>query len=374
MEKRKRIVFYGNIYSATNGMPAGGGERQIALMAKAFTNLNYDVTVLDFELTETRKVDNITFIGLKNDSNNGSLFSNFRKELRDAEANIYYGRVRGFIHIYSYFAAKKNKALFVLSLASNLDVSGFSERYKYYYRFRSLAHFFTSGILSEIVFNYLVKHADVIACQNNFQKQKAILLNKNSIIVKNIFDTGNLESKKGDEELKEISDNDYYVFIGSLDRRKGFEEFTEIARQVKNRKILVIGQPRDEFARLAIKDVQLNENVNFLGNRLHDDVLKIISNALGIIVTSKMEGFPNVFLEAWYFGVPVFSLNLDVDDLLSSEKFGLFFNGNTGKMIEYLKSPDKIFDKKTMTDYVLNDHSAVNAKKLADYCEAVNKR
>jgi len=45
-----------------------------------------------------------------------------------------------------------------------------------------------------------------------------------------------------------------------------------------------------------------------------------------------MEGFPNVFIEAWSLGIPVLSLYFDLG-VIEKEKLGKVFNGNIENLI-----------------------------------------
>lgn len=54
----------------------------------------------------------------------------------------------------------------------------------------------------------------------------------------------------------------------------------------------------------------------------HADLLDLIADALVVVNTSEVEGFPNVFLEAWSRGVPILSLGADPDGVVSRLETG----------------------------------------------------
>ena len=56
-------------------------------------------------------------------------------------------------------------------------------------------------------------------------------------------------------------------------------------------------------------------------------VLELIDRSRAVVLTSRHEGMPNVFLEAWARGVPVLSLHFDPDGKIAKEGLGLCAEG-----------------------------------------------
>ena len=114
-----KICFWGNIKGALTGNTDGGGELQIALLAKALTRGGHEVVVLDSQITE----DFITEDGIKvfciKGWNDGIRFiRTFTHRLprlywsmKNQKADIYYCRMRDFINILAFWASSKPEPL-----------------------------------------------------------------------------------------------------------------------------------------------------------------------------------------------------------------------------------------------------------------------
>jgi hypothetical protein len=59
-------------------------------------------------------------------------------------------------------------------------------------------------------------------------------------------------------------------------------------------------------------------------SELHNE----FAGAIALLCTSELEGFPNTFLDAGCFGVPVLSLGIDPDGMITREGGGVVTNGD----------------------------------------------
>lgn len=333
-----KVCFWGDNAGALMGSPIGGGELQIVLLARSLAKAGNEVVFVDFNKHE----DLVTADGIKlfcvKGYNQGIRFFRFfnrlrriYKSLKDQKADIYYCRIRDFRHILSYWAARRVGAKFILALASDLDVSGFRKRVKYFYMAEvGGLWWFLNGLLSEIVYSYLLKKSDMILVQHSGQEKVLTARKIKTRIFNNLIDLSEIPFEKERVQTE-------FSHVGSLDKRKGFPEFFELTRLSPDIKFKVIGAPRDTTGEMLFEKLKLSENVRLLGKLNHSDTLHQITNSKALISTSPMEGFPNIFIEAWASGVPVFSLSVDPGGIIEKEHLGFVAHGDLNRLAEELK-------------------------------------
>ncbi len=79
-----------------------------------------------------------------------------------------------------------------------------------------------------------------------------------------------------------------------------------------------------------------------------------------------MEGFPNIFIEAWAFGVPVLSMFFDPGGIIEKNNLGVVAHGNLDKMRDAVVNlnVEENFGEKAK-EYVEKYH-AINNEKLQE--------
>ena len=228
-----KICFWGDIAKALTGNTGGGGELQMALLAKALARGGHEIVVIDYRVKE----DFITADGIKifkiKGWNKGirvirSLthrLPQLYKSLKAQKADIYYCRIRDFRHILAFWAARKVHAKFVLSLASDLDAMNFAKRLKYQHLVSPGSLWsLSSGLLIEIVYPFLLRKADLVLVQHEGQKKILAKKHIESCVFSNLID---LEGAI----LTPTNPSDHFIYVGSLDKRKGFAEFFELIKK-----------------------------------------------------------------------------------------------------------------------------------------------
>jgi glycosyltransferase involved in cell wall biosynthesis len=362
-----KVCFWGNIASSLTNKTVGGGELQIALLAKVLVKAGHEVSVIDYEISE----DFVTTEGIKvykiDGWNKGipvlrsftHRLPNLYRILKAQKADIYYCRIRDFRHIIPYWASRSVNGKFILGLASNLDAMKFKDRFKYQHKVsRGSLWAVTSGLLIELVYPYLLKKADLVLVQN--LEQKKVLLKKNiqSYLFPNIIERIERIDNISDQSIHQTD----FIYVGRLDKRKGFPEFFKIVTKAPSQTFKIVGRPDDKTSRFYFEQLKGFKNVKLLGWLNHSETIKEIANSKALISTSPMEGFPNVFIESWSCGIPVFSLFFD-PGVIEKEKLGIVFKGNTAKLVSTINQPiDSSEYSRNCRNYVLQTHLLNNNK------------
>lgn len=115
------------------------------------------------------------------------------------------------------------------------------------------------------------------------------------------------------------------LWVANLGPRKRPERFVELARLSmgsKLRFVMIGGREDPSYVEGLFRDAP--PNLERLGKRPFDETLGWFDRAAFFINTSTTEGegFPNTFIQAWLRGVPVFTLNVDPDGIVSREGLG----------------------------------------------------
>lgn len=127
------------------------------------------------------------------------------------------------------------------------------------------------------------------------------LVDNNKIFIKPNFVFNNSNVNKTN-----IIDEDYFVFIGRVDKLKGVELLIEAWAEIKDYKLLIIGSgPEEENIKEKINKYKL-DNIDLLGFKKHEEAFKIIENSHAVIIPSQWyEPFGMIVIESFSLGVPV---------------------------------------------------------------------
>jgi glycosyltransferase involved in cell wall biosynthesis len=350
-----KFCFWGDIAAAIKGKTIGGGELQMAQLAKSLAMAGHEVVVIDPFSTESFVTgEGIQVIHVA-DWNKGlpvirmlwyripALYKLFVKQ----KADYYYVRMRSYLHLISYFGARKAKGKFLLALASDIDLLSFKDKYRFEYKANfKLFKYFTYWLPNDLVYKFLIARADYIIRQHKGQLVKNSAIRGKLLTFPNIVDLQNLP-------IIDKPSKSYYIYVGSLTIMKGADKLYEIIKSSdKTNIIMVVGQPNDNASVPIFEQIRILENADVKGRINHHDTLQLMANAKALINTSENEGFPNVFLEAWPMGVPVLSLKVNPGNIFAEYELGVCFNNDLIKMKDYINR---------------NDVNKVNTKKMLSY-------
>ncbi len=119
------------------------------------------------------------------------------------------------------------------------------------------------------------------------------------------------------------------------------------------------------------------QGLTYLGERSNEEINRILGESHILVNTSDYEGFPNTFIQAWLHEVPVVSLHVDPDDLLTRRGLG-FHSGSFDKLVQDTRNLIGNAELRTRLGqqaraYALEHHAlAKNLNRVAAFLERVS--
>lgn len=146
------------------------------------------------------------------------------------------------------------------------------------------------------------------------------------------------------------------LWVGSCSEGKQPQLFLELARKCPefNFKIVLSNTNNNKFSTEILSSVKAIRNLEYYGQTNYDIIGDIYSRAKVLVSTSIIEGFPNTFLQAWQYGVPVVSLHVDPDNVIKTYKLG-YVSKSLDRMVFDLRN--------LLSDEILRNELGENAIK-----------
>ena len=116
----------------------------------------------------------------------------------------------------------------------------------------------------------------------------------------------------------------YVAWVANLKPAKRPEELIPLAHHLEGLgvDILVAGAIQVPSYEWFTRPESLPPNLRYLGPVAQEEANALLAGALLHVHTCRAEGFPNVFLQAWHWGVPSVSLGFDPEGLIETEGLG----------------------------------------------------
>lgn len=165
----------------------------------------------------------------------------------------------------------------------------------------------------------VISHADFVIAQNSYQFENAV----KKLGVKNIVQISNVWNKDlfPTYEMKKIYD---YIWVGNFREIKRPEWLIEIAKANPEKKFAVVGADLGGYTDFC-KQLNSISNVEYVGSKTLFETTKMVSMSKCLLCTSVKEGFPNTFLQAFSYNIPIIS-TVDPSDIIKSNKLGYVVN------------------------------------------------
>jgi glycosyltransferase involved in cell wall biosynthesis len=131
---------------------------------------------------------------------------------------------------------------------------------------------------------------------------------------------------------------DYFLWANRLVGYKLPERYVELAKALPEARFRMIAGTTNETPpelRTQLEEASSGvANLEVLSARPRQELLREIGRAAAIVTTSRVEGMPNTFLEAWARGVPVLSLHVDPDARIAEHGVGIAAGGSMERFVE----------------------------------------
>ena len=290
----------------------GGESVQQTLLAKAFVDLGYDVSmvVTDLGQPDAELIDGVRVF--KTFRPNAGLpvfrfihprFTGLWQALKRADADIYYQSCASVATgIVAWFCRKYDRK-FVFRVAHDTDLMPGQQLIPYW--------------RDKKIYEYGLRQADQIINQS---RQQQDLLRENY----------HLEGPALNMVVQLPAPDEIYsrdidvLWVNNLRPFKRPELVLELARKLPDLRIVMIGGPCHGHEDLYEEVCQQAEgigNLDFKGHVPYQEVNAYYSRSRVFVNTSDSEGFPNSFLQAWVRGTPVLSF-FDPDGIILREGLG----------------------------------------------------
>ncbi|HVO77014.1 MAG TPA: glycosyltransferase family 4 protein [Candidatus Bathyarchaeia archaeon] len=319
----------------------GGAETQQLLVARHMLSKGIEVSFIvgDYDQPRVETVDGITLI------KSFALFKGNRKlrfvpdmlrirqAMRIADADIYNQRSTSFYTgQLAFFASELGKA-FTFSLCSDFNC---------YADGRGALR----GPMPHL-YRYGIGKADAVIAQT--EKQKRLMLQnfgRQTVVIRNGITIPPLETPRSHERQGSSEEgagpwkgeDPGFLWVGRFLHEKRPELFLDIARALPEARFTMIGGwAGDEgYSATVARTAAGLANVTHLPFVPPAEIEAYYRQATALINTSTYEGFPNTYLHAWVYGVPVITLEIDPDDIISSHRIGTVA-GTFEKLVEAVR-------------------------------------
>lgn len=216
---------------------------------------------------------------------------------------------------------------------------------------------FTGLKITNVIYQKSIKYIDYHVTQNQFQADKLKEhYTKDSIIIPDIWP---------ESETRNIIEtpNSYdAIWVANLRRLKRVEWFIRLAKRLPQYKFAIVGgvneqdyydEMKEEAAKVA--------NLDFYGAQPLYAVNGLLSQSKMLVCTSEFEGFPNTFLQAWAYNVPIVS-TVNPTNCISDFGLGAVVENEEQLLhhvTELLENSDKYKRcQENIKDYFVSHHDA----------------
>ena len=182
--------------------------------------------------------------------------------------------------------------------------------------------------LERLFLNFGIRNATLVLAQTEYQRSRLAetFPNARVQVLPNFHPTAPDRGRNG-ALVKQVA------WIANLKPLKNPGAFIRLARRFAQRsdiRFVMVGgilnddwaKPQHDWAKQQLADIAATPNVDYRGALSQSAVNSLLEHTDLLVNTSDHEGFSNTFIQAWMRRVPVVSLHVDPDRLLSRGGLG----------------------------------------------------
>jgi len=307
---------YGAMAGGKDGF-IGGVERQTSLMAKWFAARGYQVSMLTWDEGQEDgvKIDGVRVFkmcrkeaGIKGLRFFWPKWTSLVAAMKRADADIYYQNCGEYVTGQVALWCRRHRRKFIYSVASDPDCDARLPK--------------MHNLRERLLYRYGLRAADKVVVQT--QRQREMLWNgfrRDSIVIPMPCPGPSDEDYARLDQQRNGSRR--VLWIGRLCEVKRPDRLLDVAEACPDVHFDVVGPPADsDYVHGVCQRAKRIANVTLHGPVARDRVGQFYSKASILLCTSDFEGFPNTFLEAWSYGLPIVS-TFDPDNLIAQRNLGI---------------------------------------------------
>jgi glycosyltransferase involved in cell wall biosynthesis len=180
---------------------------------------------------------------------------------------------------------------------------------------------------------YALDQADLIVAQT--RSQACLLRSRFGRQATTITNPIDPEPMVGDVPI--YADREFVLWVGRSHPVKDPLSFLQLVHSAPEVKFLMVLNRSDS----SLFDQVLQNKPDNLEIRIqipYRDMEAFFARALVLVNTSTLEGFPNTFLQASKYGVPILSLNVDPEGIIEARQAGIVAHGSFENLVDGLRT------------------------------------
>jgi glycosyltransferase involved in cell wall biosynthesis len=296
----------------------GGVERQTSMMARWLAARGHEVTLITWDegQPDDSVIDGVRVVKLcRQDAGLPGVrffvprWSSLERALAAADADVYYHNCAEYVTGQVAWWCRRHRRAFVYSVASDMDVvAELPELTKGYER---------------VLYRYGLRRADRIVVQTESQREHLRTnFGHDSVVLPMPADAPDFASRpvrSAPDAARRV-----VLWVGRIAPVKRLELLLEVAGRLPAVSFKVAGMPYagEAYSEDMLRRARATPNVEVLGAVPRERMDELYREASLLCCTSHMEGFPNTFIEAWSWGVPVIS-TVDPGGVIQRESLGM---------------------------------------------------